>query len=252
MKKTFKVLLIIISLNSIINGKDIFWTNSTAETMEKGYFEIGIFNSLKYGLTKDIQLETSPINFFYMPNLKLRKKWLNHNKVILSTEHFINYPTIFLNLISKNGIGGILPPTTEFPNFVLFDNSVLATFGSKIKFTTYAGLVLSIGGINNKNLTIDYPLIYPRLSAYYNKSSVYYGVATNFNLSIIKIDLGFKMFVLPEKNSVDLSHLEQKTVLSYQFKNWILFDLGYIFSTGDYPYGKDTKIFPIFDTRFRF
>ena len=81
------ILLIIAILSTPAIAEKQFWTNGTAETLPKGTFEVGLFNSLKYGLTDNIQLETHPINMFYAPNFRVTSKWLKNEHVMLSTLH---------------------------------------------------------------------------------------------------------------------------------------------------------------------
>ncbi len=253
MRKVVKiaVLILLLSVSSFADKRS--WSSSTADVIKARTFELGIFNSLKYGLTETMQLDAHPINFFYLPNIALKKSWLGKESMTLSTEHSFAFPSLFMNVISKEGTGGLLPSTVEFTNFAFIENTTLFTYGEDVKVTAFAGLTVMLGEIEETIPTIDYPIIYEKLSAYYNRYSANYGASLYLDYNRVKVDVELKMYVLPQRDShADFSHIKQKTVVSYQLFNSVLFDLGYAFAGGKYPFGSDYKFFPMFDTRFKF
>ena len=134
----------------------------------------------------------------------------------------------------------------------MIDNAVSGTFGQDFTLTTTVGFIFSIGEIDESITTIDYPLIYPRLNAYYNRYSGYFSTVSNYEVGAFDFEVGVKFFALAQEVGVDLSHIEQKSIVSYQLNSTVLFDLGYNMTTGKYPYGRDFKIFPLGDVRFQF
>ena len=56
MRGIIRFLLLVTITHSLTFSNDLFWTNSSADIIEKNSIEFGFFNSLKYGLTDNITL----------------------------------------------------------------------------------------------------------------------------------------------------------------------------------------------------
>ena len=97
------------------NSEDISWTREKAETLERGQKEIGIFGPLRWGLGNDWEIRTQKLLLFIAPGAQAKKQlWTNNSHQIAGSVGGI-YATPLLNILAKDGIGGVLAPDIQIP-----------------------------------------------------------------------------------------------------------------------------------------
>ena len=225
------------------------WSNGTAYLLPQGRFEVGLFHPLRYGIKDNLELSVFPIWFFVNPNATV--KW-GHGEGF-ATRHGFYYPTPFLRLVSKKGIGGLISPEFDIPHMFALRNDVLYTrpFFNKQYFTMMAGLEFAVRfGSLDKRTTIDYPWIYNRLAVFYND----YGIRLGLDwYGKIAGDWWFRVNgeLFYYSGSMQTKAFEHNGRIYWRHRNRWEVSLGYNIIYGDYPYGSEWNWFlPIIDVRY--
>ena len=163
--------LIAIMAFGIIYAQDKNWSSGTAYSLNKGQWETGLFQPLRYGLSDSRDIATHPFFAVIIPNLTVKQTWKNEiNGWTIANRHSAYYPTPLLRSITGSGKFKIVSGQFEFPSLISINSDILATknIGAGL-FTAKVGLMLGLGGSDLSSLsTIDVPLAYPRLAVYYN------------------------------------------------------------------------------------
>ncbi|MDH5720151.1 MAG: hypothetical protein OEZ13_05940 [Spirochaetia bacterium] len=227
------------------------WSIGTAETVPENKIEIGLFQPLQYGYSKDIELSVYPLWMFLMPNLTLKKAWPDLGPVSFASEHTLYYPTPLLDVIAKEGAGGILPATSKVPHIFVFINGVYFTYeiNSYLKITPSLFLYLS-GNLGEKDFpTIDFMMAYHRTSVYHNNVSGRFGLDFDGNI-IYNLDYNIDVDYFILNDAKDNWALEHSLMLSYRFTKGFRILAGYKYAISSVPYDKekaDSLFFPLID-----
>jgi hypothetical protein len=197
-----------------------------------------------------------------MPNFSLKKNYIRTTKWSLSSQHFISYPTLLLKLISKKGVGGLLPSTAKekIPQQIYTEHSIIFTYNLSKYFIITPKVSISIPIIFNsykKFPTIDMFLLYPRTAPFHG-DFVY----------ILSLDIDgliwYKLYY-----SIDIDYYNNLPVNIYNskgigstyehkfmliWKNSKAFSIyaGYKLIYGNYPYGNQLNIMPLADLAWGF
>jgi hypothetical protein len=228
------------------------WSYNTAYLMPKGKWESGLIQPFRYGINPKIELSANVLLFPIMPNAGLKVYWGESKGFTLTTEHILSIPSVFLNIVSRKGTGGLLSPEFNFPFIVGFNNSLIASkpvLKSSL-LTLKAGLVIALHGSKVDPLaTIDLPLFYPRMAQYYRGASV--RLASSFKGSIFNkwdYEEGIQFFVVTRKeynkNIENSGSLNWTPCRSFRIKG------GYILTYGSYPFGNHWQLWPSLDLVF--
>jgi len=250
------ILLILIGMNSALVSDEISanqnWSSGTAYLLPVKRYEIGIFQPLRYGLSETRELSLHPIFAFVSPNLSLKLAHDKLGKLQFASDHGINYPTILMNLISREGTGGIISPEFEIPHMISIYNGVILSkpLGNYHLITVKAGFNFAIKfGDLDKRTTIDLPLVFPRLNVFYNG----YGFRSGCDL---KGKIFKKWYYLAD---VDIFYFpgaaenfafEHKGLIQWNKSKKFQLCVGYKLSYGNYPFGSQWHLLPAFDIRF--
>jgi len=157
------------------------WSSGTAYLLPPGRWEVGLFQSLRYGFSESLEFSTHPLVCILMPNLSVSWSHKPIKGFIFSTRHHIYYPTPLLRTISREGTGGIISPEFHIPHMILLYNEVILSrhLSTNYLITGKFGLSLAIkSGELDKRTTIDLPLVFPRLNVFYHD----YGFRSGFDL----------------------------------------------------------------------
>ncbi len=251
-KATFIFLLFSISLGNVQN-----WKSHSAFVLPNKRYEVGLFQSFRYGYSESLEYSTYPLWFFVMPNLALKK---SHDKIFgynIASKWSLYYPSPILNMVSKKGIGGFIDPTLKVPPMLGFSLSLIMSrpmLGMNISLNTGVDAGISFGDLDHR-VNIELPLLYHRLSVFHNN----YGFHTGFDLerNIIGkisalVDLDFS--ILPglgtRESDLGLSKLlgkyslEHKALLIFTRSETFRILTGYKFVHGEYPFGAESRILP--------
>ncbi len=243
------------SVNIKNSQKDtvLLWSNNTAKTIKKGRKEIGLFAPLKIGLKDSMEISIHPIFFFIIPNIELKKYWTSFGIFDLASKHRFSYPTLLYNVISKRGIGGLLPSTSTIPQMFKFDNSILlgTTINEYITTTINVGVDLTLSFGESNFPDIEYHIIYPRTYSLNNLFTPYFGI--NFTgkfFANVYYEYKFTAFFMTNTNQGSI--LENKLKFQWNISNKFAISGGALLTYGQYPYGQDGGLFPVFDLMYGF
>lgn len=229
------------------------WSDNSVKTIDKGRKEIGVFSPLKLGLKDSLEVTVHPIAFLLIPNIELKKYWKSFGFFELATKHKISYPTLLYNVISRNGVGGILPPTSDIPQMIKFNNAVMLgkTINEFITLTINSGIDLTLTFSEGDFPEIEYHIVYPRTYSYNNMFVPYLGANIIINTpKNITLTFDYTGFFLTKNNAGIIS--EFKTVAQWNINDKLAIKAGIFYTYGDYPYGKGSGLFPIIDLLYGF
>lgn len=248
-------LLISLLASTVAAQVETDWSGRRAETVEKGRFEVGVFGPLRYGVTDNVELATHPLAFFVVPNLTAKINWNEGRPWRIGTRHGLHYPTPLLNLVSREGAGGILPATTDVPHIIAITNEVLATTTVPLFrrwFTVRLGFTIA-PNIGGETLPpIELPIVFPRTAAYSSMIVGHAGIALEGEIAgPFYYLLDGAMFVIPGfegsfafENTIELSWRPEggRFMLAAGGRGiW-----------GGYPYGEQYHVLPMLDAKFAF
>lgn len=229
------------------------WSDNSVHTIEKGRKEVGLFAPLKYGLRDSMELSVHPIFFFVIPHVGLKKHWKRVGSWELGSKHEFAYPTLLYSLISKRGTGGILPETAKIPQLFKFNNAILLgkDFNDNFALTLKAGLDFTLSVGDGDFPEIEYHIVYPRTYSYNNLVTPYLGggltgqLSGNFRYSY---DVTTFFFAKAYKGM----NVENNLKVQWNKSDKFAIRAGMLYSAGTFPYGKASKLFPIFDLMYGF
>ncbi|MBI79438.1 MAG: hypothetical protein CMQ51_03345 [Gammaproteobacteria bacterium] len=243
MKNLIKFLILISHLFAVEKN----WNSHSAHILEKGRWEVGLFQPFRYGYTKFAEFSVHPGWFFIIPNIQIKESQADLLGFKTASKYKIFYPTPLLNSLSKLGAGGVIAPEHKMPlMFSLSGTYIGSKIINGIELTLKGGLDIGVvlGDLNSLS-TIDLPLVYHRLGVYYNGWGVHSGFDVQkyfykkFNF-IFDLDL----VLLPGYEGV--YSFENKFLLSWNKSDKFKIMTGYKLVLGEYPYGKDFRILPYF------
>ena len=222
-----------------------------AYPLKNGLRQMGVFQPLIYGMKNNTELSTHPLLFFIKPNLMVKKFHGEINGMGVAVRYSFDYPTHFLRLLQRDGIGGFLaddPNIGKIPNLFVFKGEWLVTKKvSNYVLTGKMGMSICPGCDLDSRHIIDYDLVYPRMVIYN------YGMGTNLGLdwdyeysSKILLKSDIDIFFLPKEKIF----IEHKLLLNYNLSKKYKLTIGYKYSYGYYPFSKNKglwNLFPLLD-----
>ncbi|MGB8492596.1 MAG: hypothetical protein WCE64_16200 [Bacteroidales bacterium] len=227
------------------------WSYGTAVLLRAGQWETGIFQQFRFGLNDNLEIHSSLLLLPLIPNAGIKVSLGTMKGFTFASDHVLSYPTVFLNLVSRKGIGGLIPPEFDFPFVLSFGNSILVSraAGKKTLVTAYAGIYFSIRtGKPDPQSTFDLPLVYPRMSHYYSGPAFRYGLSCRG--AIVKrfcFDQGIQFFSITGNRN---NFFAENTGSVLWSSNRLGIKAGYILSYGKYPFGTHWQMWPSIDLIF--
>ena len=229
------------------------WSGNTAFVLPEKRVEVGLFQPLRYGFSEQLEFSMHPLLFFVMPNIDL--KWAHGTKgsFALASRHGITYPTPLLRLLAKEGIGGLISPEFEIPHIFSFQNELLASTSvfDNHMFTGKIGVNLGLrSGEIDSRTTIDLPIVFARTSLYYNDFGLNFGGDMQGPL-FKKVDylVDVDVFYYPTADADVNCTIEHKGLLTWKKSASFQLCLGYMLSYGEYPFGDQWHLLPLFDVQ---
>lgn len=223
------------------------WNSHSAYIIEKGRWEFGLFQPLRYGYTKTSEFSVHPGWFFLMPNIEIKESQTSVLGFKSASQYRLVYPTPLLNVLSRKGIGGLIAPEHKIPTMFSFAGTLI---GSKkigrFDLTLNGGIDIGVVlGELNPLSTIDLPLVYHRLGVFYNG----WGVHSGFDIQTLvtkKIEVLFDSDILFLPGLDGEYSLENKLLISWNKSNNYRIMTGYKLVLGEFPYGEDIRVLPYF------
>ncbi|MDP4276449.1 MAG: hypothetical protein Q8914_02345 [Bacteroidota bacterium] len=235
--------------NSLLRGK---WSDNTAYTLKKGNWETGIIQPFRYGLTGRTELRTNLLLMPVLPNIGIKTTLYTGNELVVASEHAVSYPTLFLKVVSRKGIGGLISPQYDFPFLLAVNNSLITSkpVSANALLSIDVGLAFTIRGQKpDPQATIDLPFIYPRMAHYYQGVSIRTGLSYKGLLTDrLFYDEQLRLFQIT-RNS-DNVFVENGGSLMWAVCHSLRLKGGYAFSWGKYPFGKHFQLWPTVDIVF--
>lgn len=241
-------IIIFIFLFSVGSAQQLsqIWSEGSAYVLPHGRWEVGLFQPLKYGYSPATEITVHPLVMFVMPNVSLKHVWKRQVNATWSSVHSAYYPTPLLNMVAREGTGGLVSPEFEFPAAILLYNEIRISqpLNDRVLMTGKVGIGLgkAFGDLDDRT-TIDFPLIFQRLSPLYN--GVYLRMGTDFVMSIAKnleIQLDDDLFVMA--NQDEALGFEHKGLLVWKKSDHFKATVGYKVVFGQYPFGHQWNIMP--------
>jgi hypothetical protein len=228
------------------------WSANTAYLMSKNSWEIGIFQPFRYGLNGKVEIMANAVTVFLLPNAGVRVCLGSKNGFVFASEHSLSYPTLFLNIVSFKGTGGLISPQYDFPFMISVSNSLLVTksLGSSTFITGSAGLSFAVRDYKpDYQSTIDLPVFYPRMTHYYDGMTVRAGLSVKGAIAArFWYEENMRLFLVTRES--ENLFLENSGNITWAVGKSIHIKGGYILSWGRYPFGNYTQLWPVFDIVF--
>ena len=241
--------LIKLVLFSLLISNGIGSTES-ANLLDEGSREVGFFQPLRWGYSENIELSAHPISMFTMPNLGVK---IRHEKYGITLRHRFIYPTPLMRIFQKKGKFGLITPEAdvgEVPHIIAFQNEIFksSTFNNTL-LTYKAGLTFAIVSDKlDERLSVDLPLIYPAMGEFFNGYKLNLGADARHHISNqFSVLLDGDVVIIPTEDIF----WESKLLGEYQLNNQWGILLGAKLTYGNYPFGKQTRLLPLFDITYR-
>jgi hypothetical protein len=225
-------------------------SSESAYLLEKDNHEIGLFQPLRWGYSENIELSTHPISMFTMPNINIK---IRYEKYDLTSRHRFIYPTPLMRFFQKKGKFGLISPVAdvgEVPHIFVFQNELFKSISlDKTLFTLKAGITFAIVSEKlDERLSVDLPIIYPAMGAYFNGYKFNLGADARHHFSDqFSVLLDGDVVIIPTEDIF----WESKLLGEYQLNNQWGILLGAKLTYGNYPFGKQTRFLPLLDIIYR-
>ena len=253
MKKIIHIMLFI----SILIGDKKFWDSHSAYILPKKRYEIGLFQPFRYGYSDNLEYSTYPLWSIVMPNITFKKRHNSFSGYQTASRFKIFYPTPILNIVAREGIGGLIDPNFTMPPMIGISASWIMTNPkptTDITLNIGLDLGLNFGEIDERS-NIDLPLIYQRLGVFHNGWGVHTGIDIQKQIhGPFEVLMDVDLKALPWNNSnKEQSNLlkilgkyaiEHKFLLIYERSERFRILTGYKFVHGKYPFGTETRLLP--------
>ena len=242
-----RILKLTVLILLVSNG---FISSESAHLLEKGDHEIGLFQPLQWGYSENIKLSTHPILMFTMPNFSVKVRHVNCG---ITSRHRFIYPTPLMRIFQKKGKFGLITPASdvgEVPHIIAFQNEIFksSTFNNTL-LTYKAGLTFAIVSDKlDERLSVDLPLIYPAMGEFFNGYKLNLGADARHHISN-----QFSVLLDGDVVSIPTEDIfwESKLLGEYEMNNSWKILVGTKFTYGDYPFGKQKRLIPLFDISYR-
>jgi len=230
-------------------------SSKTAILNDAKHLEIGLFQPIRYSITRNWEIATHPIAFFMSPNLQLKKAYKSSSELSFASQHTIYYPTPLLKMISREGTGGIIAEEfkDDFPQMFSLYNGILISkqVNDKHLVTLKTGVKFAINsGDLDSRTSIDLPLVFQRLQVFHEGFGLQYGfnVVAHIKGNFYS-DANFEIFHFP--GSDENLAIEYSSMYSWMKSDKTQLSLGFKVIWGNYPFGSQTHLLPMFDIKWK-
>ena len=236
-------------------GENELWRTETAFTAPAGRLEIGLFSPSRYALTDTVELQTDLLLNLVLPNLGVQVNWAKIAGWTVGSRHVVRYPTLLLDTVTAEGVGGFLPNNITPPQMIELDNEAIASsrFGLKSILTVNVGVSFAprfTEGVTPSGSlpVIDFPFLYQRTASTVGGATLRGGVgwASKFT-DTLEYALDLDVYYNP---GVFLSPaIEQGGELAWRASKNFSLAGGYRLTFAEYGYGARLHVMPTLDVR---
>lgn len=250
MKKSIFILLL-----SFAQGQ---WTGETGSLVLENRIEIGFFSPFKMRLKSGNELSIN--KFLLMPNISIKQKRPNIQNWFMFQRFQLEYPTQGMKWLQSPlgkklgdpNMFALISPQFKIPHMLSLYGELIGTksLGENGTITMNFGLGIAL---NNEGLskegTIDLPIIFPRLSVYYNGLILKLGGEYIYQAnSLWSYLVDYDMFFMP--GGIGRYAFEQKGMLIWSKNEKLRILAGYKLIAGEYPFGGQSHLLPAIDVQF--
>ena len=214
---------------------------------------MGLFGPLRYGVDDSLEVELHPILTFLTPHLAVKKQLQDIGSWNFAIRQSLSYPTPLLRILSRGGIGGILPPDSEIPHLLSSDTRILATndVSEKLSVTLRMQMQFAPRVGDSDFPHIPVPIVYPRIASFNGFASVGLGAYIQGQLNdVLQLRSDTQLWFLGGNSSN--WNVEQWAGLRWFAASKFCIDIGIVGTIGDYPYGINWHVIPTFDLNWAF
>jgi hypothetical protein len=174
--------------------------------------------------------------------------WYAGDSFHFSTVYSLSYPTYLLELISREGAGGLLPKNTEVPHTVMGSLQFVGTFdlGDQQFLTGSAGTTVAPAFTSGDNMPLlDFPFLYARFAALKAVATYKLGLNYDGRYKWLAYGVDVEYYILPV---IDRGYtIEQGAWLGLLAGDHFTVRIGYRLTHGKYPAGNMFHYFPFLD-----
>ena len=136
----------------------------TALVAPAGSLELGLLSAARWGAFEGLELSLHPLWFFILPRVQAKVLWQHTDGWTFSSRHEVSSPSLFLNLVAREGTGGLLDPTQPIPIAVFTEHGALLTWqaGPTHWLTVEPHVQWRMG---EAGPILDFPFLYQRFAA---------------------------------------------------------------------------------------
>ena len=234
------------------------WGSESAFLLEKGRKEVGLFTPFRMGMENGSELSVN--KFLMMPSASIKQGMSMYNSWKMARIFKVEYPTPGLKWL-KSPLGkemgdpnmfSLISTQFSIPQMLSFYSEIIGTKGkiNSGQLSLSAGIGVALNGKNlSDDATIDLPIIYPRLSIYYNDFIIksggqYYRKFADSFYYLIDYD----MYLMPGGRG--RYSFEQQGLAVWQKSNTFRLSFGYKLIAGEYPFGAQAHFLPTINIQF--
>jgi hypothetical protein len=232
----------------------LLWASRGAETLRQGRWQLALFGQSHYGLADGVELALQPLVFLVLPHAEAKLRLLQRGAFTLSLRPRLSYPSPFLNLVSKEGTGGLLPATSDVPFALLFESDLVASerYATEHVASASLGLAFAPRGSSGEFPLLDFPFLYPRFAALYGVVVPRAAVSAEGRaVERLFYSVELTAFLLPLRE-FDGYALEPAIELQYRFGPRVALLAGVRASIARYPVGTRFHSLPYLDVELGF
>ncbi len=243
------------SSTDALPSENSLWPDRTTRTLAQGRKVCPLFGVKKMGVANNMEWRIQPIFFFISPNIGLKKYWgTTQGGLSFSTVHQLNYPSLYLNIIAREGAGGVLPEDSAIPPIISLRNEFLLGLQAQQHFITLRlgiATAFNLGNAEKSFPDIDFPFLYNRTLAFNHTPNFYLGINYNKDfLPKLNVEADIAAFLTDTQNSDVV--FESQLLLFWKKSDKFGLKAGLAAAHGTYPYGKIFQLLPLVDMVFGF
>jgi len=228
----------------------------SAQPLERGHLESGLFSNTYYGLSDRLQLGLHPLLCFVLPHAELKVSWWRRGSAYLATVHRLAYPRPFLRLVAREGSAGLLPANSDVPHSLQTQNDVWITT-TRIpgqSLSAWLGVSKALVGSSAEFPLLDFPFLYQRFADLHAPWVARAGVALEGHLArsvYYSFDTRGWLFRLDEPE-LAAAVVESTLVGGWEPRSDWRVALGLKSALGNFPIGVRMHLLPFVDVRHAF
>jgi hypothetical protein len=193
--------------------------------------------------------------FFLLPQAELKYRFWQSAPFAAAVRGRVSYPTLFLNVVSKEGSFGLLPATTDPPQAVLLEGEAIGSWFWHASHlgSLWFGLAVAPRESSEDLPLLDFPFLYPRFAPLYTTLVPRVGFGANGPVVGRLFYLAeLSAYLLPLSEVEGAFAIEPSASLEYQFNNRVALELALRMSHAKYPIGARTHFLPFVDLKIGF